>query len=61
MNGIFRIEKAHEPFAQNGANGDAVGDPMMIDDAGVVEAIAAEDEGTEGRLGRIIEAAIELL
>src|SRR5882762_4727282 len=33
----------------------------MIDHAGVVIAIAAQDEGTEGRLGRIIEAAIELL
>src|SRR6267142_1343523 len=32
----------------------------MIDHAGVVEAIAAQDAGTEGRLGRIVEAAIEL-
>src|SRR5207245_330985 len=61
MNGIFRIEKTDEPFAQDGADGNAVGDPVMIDDASVVEAVAAEDEGTEGRLGRIIEAAVELL
>src|SRR2546430_5995856 len=34
---------------------------MMIDHAGIVEAIASEDEGTEGWLGRVIEAAVELL